>query len=206
MASGAEHGHRHIGGHGTERFAGPLGLVIALSMLVGRGRTSRLVADRASVEPGDHVLDVGCGPGSAAREAARRGAAVTGVDPVPLMLRLGRLLSRGKVAYLRGTAEAIPMPDESVTAAWAMSSAHHWADVPAGLREVHRVLAPGGRLVITERLTRTGAGGLASHGFTQAQAERFARFAREAGFAEVSTETVPVGRRTLSVIRARRAA
>ena len=153
--------HQHGTAHGHERFQGACGLVIGVVLLVGRGAVSRLVADLAGVGPQDRVLDVGCGPGGAAREAARRGAAVTGVDPAPLMLALGRRLSCGQsgrgIAFVEGTAEALPVADRSVTVAWAISSAHHWADVAAGLRELHRVLEPGGRLIIAERLARPGA-------------------------------------------------
>jgi SAM-dependent methyltransferase len=196
--------------HGHERFQGLPGLVIGVAMLVGRGSLSRLVAGLAEVGPGDRVLDVGCGPGGAAREAARRGAAVTGVDPAPLMLRLGRSLSGGpsghNVVFVQGTAEALPVSDQAVTVAWAISSAHHWADVPAGLRELHRVLQPGGRLIIAERLTRPGARGLAAHGFTEAQAVETAAAAQAAGFAGAGHDTRRAGRRMLAIVRAHRAA
>lgn len=204
--AGRGHEHGRGGGHPNERFAGPLGLMIGLTMLVRRGRSSRLIADRAGVRAGDRVVDIGCGPGSAAREAARRGAAVTGVDPAPVMLRLARLLSGGAVTYLEGAAEALPLADGSATAAWAISSAHHWSDLAAGLREIHRVLAPGGRLVVAERLTRPGAGGLRSHGFTDAKAVEFAEQARAAGFADVSRDAVRMGRRTIGLIHAVRPA
>lgn len=199
--------HQHGSAHSQERFQGVPGLVIGTVMLVGRGAISRLVADLAAVAPGDRVLDVGCGPGAAAREAARRGAAVTGVDPAPVMLRLGRSLSgRRDIVFRQGTAEALPVADGSVTVAWAVSSAHHWADVPAGLRELHRVLEPGGRLVIAERLTRPGARGLGAHGFTEAQAAETAAAVQAAGFPDVSTDTRRAGRRTLAIVRAHRPA
>ncbi|MGE5289570.1 MAG: class I SAM-dependent methyltransferase [Micromonosporaceae bacterium] len=196
--------------HEHERFQGVSGLVIGAVMLVGRGSVSRLVADLAGVGPGDRVLDVGCGPGGAAREAARRGAAVTGVDPAPPMLRRGRYLSgrrsgRG-IVFVQGTAEALPVPDQAVTVAWAISSAHHWADIPAGLRELHRVLEPGGRLIIAERLTRPGARGLAAHGFTQAQAAETVAAAQSAGFAGAGHDTRRAGRRMLAIVRAHRTA
>lgn len=201
---------QHRRDHGHERFQGASGLVIGAVMLVGRGALSRLVADLAGVGAGDRVLDVGCGPGGAAREAARRGAAVTGVDPAPLMLRLGRYLSsRGSgrdIVFLQGTAEALPVPDRAVTVAWAISSAHHWADVPAGLRELHRVLQPGGRLIIAERQARPGARGHAAHGFTEAQAAETAAAAQAAGFAGAGHDTYRAGRRMLAIVRAHRAA
>lgn len=197
-------------GHGHDRFSGVSGLLIGISMAVGRGALSRLVAAAAGLAPGDRVLDVGCGPGGAVREAARQGAVVTGVDPAPLMLRLGGYLTGLRLAhavtFLRGTAEHLPVPGSSVTVAWAVSSLHHWSDVPAGLRELHRVLEPGGRLIIAERRTRPGARGLAAHGFTEARAAEVAGAVRDAGFTDVGWEARSAGRRTVLVIRARRPA
>lgn len=200
-------GHEHGNGHAHGRFSGVPGLAIGVSMTVRRGPLCRLVAGVAGVGNDDRVLDVGCGPGSAAREAARRGASVTGVDPAPLMLHLGRLLTRGRagraVTFMEGAAEALPVPNRSVTVAWAISSVHHWADVPAGLRELHRVLTPGGRLVISERLTRAGATGLGAHGFTQARADEIVTAAREAGFSGAGWQTHRAGRQTVVVVTAR---
>jgi hypothetical protein len=79
-------------------FAGVTGLLAGLIMLAGRGGVARLAADLTSVSRRDRVVDVGCGPGTAAREAARRGARVIGVDPAPVMLRLARALTRDRAA------------------------------------------------------------------------------------------------------------
>lgn len=198
---------RHSGSaHAQQRFGGVFGLIIGVVLLVGRGAVSRLVADLAQVGPADRVLDVGCGPGGAAREAARRGAAVTGVDPAPLMLAMGRWLSRGRsgrgIQFVTGTAEALPVPDQSVTVAWAISSAHHWGDEAAGLGELHRVLKPGGRLIIAERLTRPGARGMAAHGFTAAQAAEAVSALQAAGFPDATYQARRAGRRVLAIVRA----
>ncbi|PRC58527.1 SAM-dependent methyltransferase, partial [Mycobacterium sp. ITM-2017-0098] len=75
------------------------------------GRVSgRLAADLTEVTRDDHVVDIGCGPGSAARPAARTGARVTGVDPSESMLRLARLVTRRRsaVTWAEGSAEALP--------------------------------------------------------------------------------------------------
>jgi ubiquinone/menaquinone biosynthesis C-methylase UbiE len=126
------------------------------------------------------------------------------------MLTLARLLSRGRagrrITYLAGTAEALPVGDRSVTVAWAISSAHHWASLTAGLAELHRVLQPGGQLIIAERLATPGARGYAAHRFTQAQAAATAAAAQAAGFTGAGYETHRAGRRTLAIVQARRAA
>jgi ubiquinone/menaquinone biosynthesis C-methylase UbiE len=184
-------------------FSGLVGLVAALSMVVGRDGDARLAARLSSVRSGDVVVDVGCGPGVAARHAARLGAGVTAVDPAPVMLRVARLLTRrsASVRYVEGAAEALPAEQDSVSVVWSIATVHHWADLDAGLREASRVLRRGGRLVAIERRTLSGARGHASHGWTEAQAEAFAERCREHGFLDVRTERTTSGRRsTLSVV------
>jgi ubiquinone/menaquinone biosynthesis C-methylase UbiE len=185
-------------------FSGVGGLLAAVTMTVGRGGDARLAADLTQLTAHDHLLDLGCGPGAAARDASRRGARVTGVDPAPVMLDVARRLSRGRdVRYLEGAAEAIPLPDRAVTVVWALATVHHWPHVEDGLAEVARVLAPGGRFLAAERRTRAGATGLASHGWTDDQADAFAELCRHAGFADVIVATHP-GRRALVTVRAAR--
>jgi ubiquinone/menaquinone biosynthesis C-methylase UbiE len=189
-------------------FRGLFGLVAGVSMTVGRGTAARFVADLAVLDAHDRVVDVGCGPGTAVRVAARRAASAVGVDPAPVMLRLGRTLTWGplgsRVSWAEGTAEALPLSDGSATVAWALSSAHHWSDLGAGLDELHRVLGPGGRFFIVERLSRHGASGLAGHGFTEARADEVVAAARAAGFPEAVRSEHRVGRRRLVVVSGHR--
>ncbi len=184
-------------------FSGVTGAIVGL-MLLWMGRANaRLAAEATGVSAGDHVVDIGCGPGGAAREAARRGARVTGVDPAPVMLRLARTLGRdANIEWTEGTAENVPVPDGSATVWWSLATVHHWQDVGKGLGEAHRVLAPNGRLLAVERRVRAGATGLASHGWTQQQAESFAAQCRTAGFAEVTVGKQGKGRRGVWTVRA----
>lgn len=184
-------------------FSGVTGAIVGL-MLLWMGRANaRLAAEATDVSAGDHVVDIGCGPGGAAREAARRGARVTGVDPAPVMLRLARTLGRdANIEWTEGTAENVPVPDGSATVWWSLATVHHWQDVGKGLGEAHRVLAPNGRLLAVERRVRPGATGLPSHGWTQQQAESFAAQCRTAGFAEVTVGRHGKGRRGVWTVRA----
>ena len=171
-------------------FSGIGGLVAAVSFTLGRDGDADLAARLTGLDPGDHVVDVGCGPGVAVRRAARSAASVVGVDPASVMLRVGRLLTRGpsaaKVRYLDGTAESLPVADGSATVVWSLATVHHWHDIDRGLAEVRRVLAPGGgRFLAIERKVHAGATGHASHGWTAAQAEAFAQQCRAGGFVEV---------------------
>jgi ubiquinone/menaquinone biosynthesis C-methylase UbiE len=185
--------HAHYPG-----FSGVSGLLAAATMAVGRESDARLVERLSGLEPGDMVVDVGCGPGTAARRAARLGASVVAVDPAPIMLTVARLLTRrsGRVRWIKGTAEALPVPDGSARVVWAIASVHHWADLDAGLREARRVLKPDGRLVAVERLRRPGARGHASHGWTEDQAAAFAARCAANGFADARIGSDTSGRRT----------
>jgi ubiquinone/menaquinone biosynthesis C-methylase UbiE len=192
--------HAHYPG-----FAGPAGFLAAASMVAGGDRNARLAERLSDLAAGDAVADIGCGPGTAARRAARRGASVIGVDPAPVMLRLARFLTRRSahaVRYAAGSAQALPLPDSSVSVAWSIASVHHWADLDAGLQEARRVLRPGGRLVAIERLTRPDATGLASHGWTPEQAGAFADRCRAHGFTGARVNRHGGGRRTKVSVRA----
>lgn len=183
-------------------------LVMALSMIGGRGAVARATIGEARLSADDRAVDVGCGPGTAVRIAAARGVPVTGVDPSPIALRLARALSRDSgaapITWAPGSAENLPLADGAVTVAWSISSVHHWADQAAGCAEIHRVLAPGGRVVLAERLVSAGASGLAAHGSTAEQAEQLCRTLSAAGFVTVTTRTMNAGRRMRIVVSAAR--
>ena len=87
-----------------------------------------------------------------ARLAARRGSKVTGVDPSPWKLGIARGITSVRrtpaVSFVPGSAASLPLPDASATVVWSMSSVHHWSDRAGGVAEAHRVLGPGGRLLL----------------------------------------------------------
>jgi ubiquinone/menaquinone biosynthesis C-methylase UbiE len=120
------------------------------------------------------------------------------------MLRLARALTRDRpaITWAECAAEDLPQPDGSATVVWSLATVHHWRDVTAGLAEVKRALAPRGRLLAIERRVRPGATGLASHGWTEQQAESFAAQCRAAGFESVRIEKHTPGRRAVFVVKA----
>ena len=165
-------------------------------MVRGREPDARLAAELTQLGPADTVVDIGCGPGAGVRYAAGFGATATGIDPAGMMLRIARLLTRNnqRVRYFEGAAESLPLADASATVAWSIATVHHWNDIDAGVREVRRVLAPGGRFVAIEKRTTPDAHGLGSHGWTDEQADAFAQRLGELGFAEVRVERDKRGR------------
>jgi len=123
-------------------------LLARASIYAGTGPDANdaLIEAIAEQGPGD-VLEVGCGPGRlAARLRDERGISVTALDSSERMVELTR--ARGIDARL-GDVQALPFADERfdlVIAAWML---YHVADLDRGLREVARVLRPGGALIAT---------------------------------------------------------
>lgn len=187
-------------------FSGVTGAVFGLLFVVLGRANARVAIESMQVGPANHIVDVGCGPGTAARMAARRGARVTAVDPSAAMLRVGRLATRDKagknITWCPGTAEDVPVDDGAATAVWALATVHHWQDVVRALRQTNRVLAPGGRLLAIERQVARGATGFASHGWTREQADAFAALCRDAGFGDVEVSERPRGRKAVWLVSA----
>jgi len=93
------------------------------------------------------VLDLGCGTGRFTPALAETfGGPVYGVEPSAGMRQ--QAAKHPDVTYLEGSAEAIPLPDESCDLVWLFLTIHHWTDPLQGLREVRRVLRPGGTVVL----------------------------------------------------------
>lgn len=108
------------------------------------------VLDAAGVSVGDGVLDVACGTGVLAREAAVRvgaGGSVAGVDPGRGMLAVAKELAP-HIEWRAGTAESLPYPDRLFDAVCCQFGFMFFTDRSLALREMIRVLRPGGKLAV----------------------------------------------------------
>jgi ubiquinone/menaquinone biosynthesis C-methylase UbiE len=161
--------------------------------------SNQLISELAELKPGDTVLDVGCGPGAAVERAAKALGAenVAAADPSAAFVSMVRDRVPG-VDVREAGAESLPFEPESFTVVWSISAMHHWPDRDAGLDEVLRVLAPGGRLFIAERLiNRSG------HGITASQVtDVVGHLSTSRRVSEVHTTEHRVNRKTVLVIRA----
>jgi len=111
--------------------------------------SSRIVA-AAGISPGQRVLDVGCGTGILAREAASRAGPtgfVAGLDPNPGMLEVARHIAP-VVQWRQGVAESLPFPEQSFDAVVSQFGLMFFSDRAEALRQALRVLSPGGRLAV----------------------------------------------------------
>lgn len=158
----------------------------------------------ASLQSGEMVLDVGCGTGTLAIEAARRvgrDGRVAGIDPgAEQIARASKKAARlnqklyPPIEFQIGVIEQLSFPDQTFDVVLSSLMMHH---LPAslkrqGLAEIARVIKPGGRLVIadfTRKQERQGRAARFHAGGSSAQ--ELVALIKEAGFSQVETEEMP---------------
>jgi ubiquinone/menaquinone biosynthesis C-methylase UbiE len=106
----------------------------------------------AGVQAGETAADIGAGTGFLTEALVARGLKVIAVDPSEVMLEaLSQKFPDSDVVECRtGVVEGLPIEDESVDHTFANMLLHHAEDPPGAVREMTRILRPGGRLVITD--------------------------------------------------------
>ena len=169
--------------------------------------------DLAGVQPGMHVLDVACGTGVVTRLAAERVGStgrVVGLDINAAMLSVARRIApvAAPVEWLEASALQIPLPDAAFDVVLCQHGLQQFPDRPTALREMRRVLVPGGRLAICVWSRIEGSPGMAAlaealarHVSAEAATNRQAPFAlgdpvqlralaEEAGFRDIDVRTM----------------
>ncbi|WP_369251352.1 class I SAM-dependent methyltransferase [Streptomyces sp. R41] len=121
-----------------------------------RPRAYKRLAELSGARPGDKVLDVGCGTGYLTRRMAKAvgpDGSVLGVDPsIPVIEYARRKTQEPQCAYEAGVGEALDAPDASFDVVVTCLAVHHLPEEvrPVALREMLRVLRPGGRLLVAD--------------------------------------------------------
>jgi demethylmenaquinone methyltransferase/2-methoxy-6-polyprenyl-1,4-benzoquinol methylase/phosphoethanolamine N-methyltransferase len=161
------HGHAHDNPAQTEgrliRWANSYDLLVNLFTLGQVYRLREMTVELAGLQPGDSLLDVGCGPGSVTIPAKKRlgtNGRAAGIDPSPEMIARARQNAAQKgldIDFRVGVIEDLPFPDATFDVVTASLMIHHLpGDLKAsGLAEVYRVLKPGGRLLIADFMRPT---------------------------------------------------
>ena len=113
------------------------------------------LVEMAALRPSERVLDIACGTGIVARTAARKldsGGSVVGLDSSAPMLTVAHTAAAEEgvaIEWQEGSAVRLALADDSFDVAFCQQGLQFIPDRAAALREMHRVLAPGGRLIVS---------------------------------------------------------
>lgn len=114
----------------------------------------RMIVEAARPGPDDTVLDLACGGGIIVCAFAPHVRRATGIDVTPAMIEQAQRLAAEKrltnVEWRQGDVNSLPFEDDSFTIVVTRFSVHHFPDPAAVLREMARICAPGGRLVVVD--------------------------------------------------------
>jgi ubiquinone/menaquinone biosynthesis C-methylase UbiE len=174
--------------NGFARPEGTLGRLGGWLMARGNGPTEKHVVKLARIQPKEHVIVLGPGPGVGLRMAAKYAAIVVGVDPSDTMLRAAKhrsldFVEAGKVQLISGDAADTHQPDHAASVVLSVNNVQFWPDRPAAYAEILRVMKPNGRLLISVH--------------QKWAPPDLAEELHQAGFSNVTTTTWdPPGRRT----------
>jgi len=183
-------------------------LMLWFSNLMTRGKwrvLQRKIIDLARFQPGESVLDVGCGTGDFSLDVYTRvgaGGRVSGIDPGPKQIARARVKAarRGSpIDFQIGVVEQIVFPDQSFDVVLSTFMMHMLPDdlKRQGLREIARVLKPGGRLLVvdTRRPEEPAAKGerIVHTGPWNSGIQDQPQLLKDAGFSQIESGEVEIG-------------
>jgi arsenite methyltransferase len=133
--------------------SGPIGRVIGQLMNWHNARMNSFAAARLAPAFTDRLLEIGFGGGVLMRPLVASGAFVAGIDRSRAMVeqakrRFRKAVLQDRAVFLEGDVETLPFADASFDKIATVNTIYFWTSLDAGFREIHRVLAPGGRLIV----------------------------------------------------------
>ena len=190
---------------------GPLGRVGVRMMAAKKGSFYRAMAAELDLQPDDALLDVGCGSAGLLVEQASHVSYVAGLDASEMQVEMARRrladrLAAGTAEIVLGDAAALPWEDGRFSVVASLDAMKFIPDPAAALREMVRVLRPGGRAVVTVSDaanlpvgSTNRSGTLDAWGMWLWSDADARRMAEEAGFVDVTVSELPVFSKPLTV-------
>ena len=180
---------------------GRFGAFWARFMNIGHSRLTRWGLSHISINKDDTMLDIGCGGGRTVNTLAKIAAEgkVYGIDYSKVSVAVStsknkKLIDAGRVRILHASVDSLPFPDDMFNLVIAVESYQFWPDLINNLKEVRRVLKPGGSVIIVnaiyrdERFEKRNSKIAIMGDFTYHLPDEFRVFLKDAGYSSIKIE------------------
>ena len=182
---------------------GRLGRHVARSMNRHHSKVTRWGLSHVSINKNDTILDVGCGGGRTINTLTKRATEgkVYGIDyskdSVKVARRVNkRFIEEGRVKIIQASVASLPFPDGSFDLVTAVETYYFWPDLINSLKEIRRVLKPGGRILLInesyrhEKFEKRNAEWARLGDFTYHLPDEFRKFLEEAGYSSIRIDVL----------------
>jgi len=182
---------------------GRFGTFYARLMNIGHSKVTRWGLNHVSTNKDDTILDIGCGGGKTVNTLANRATEgkLYGIDYsedcVAVASKINKkLIDAGRVEIFHASVESLPFPNDSFDLVTAVESYYFWPDLINNLKEIRRVLKPGGSVILInamyrhEKFERRNANWARMGNFTCYLPEEFRAFLRDAGYSSIQIDVL----------------
>lgn len=182
---------------------GGFGIFYARLMNIGHSHVTRWGLSHISINKDDTILDIGCGGGKTINTLAKIApeGKIYGIDYSEVSVEVAintnkKLINAGRVEILHASVEFLPFPNNLFNLVTAIESYYFWPDLVNNLKEIRRILKPGGSLILINACYRDEKfekrnSNLARIGeFTYHLPDEFRIFLRDAGYSQIQIEVL----------------
>jgi ubiquinone/menaquinone biosynthesis C-methylase UbiE len=182
---------------------GRFGAFWARFMNIGHSNLTRWGLSHISINKDDTILDIGCGGGKTVNTLAKIAAEgkVYGIDYSEVSVAVStsknkKLIDAGRVRILHASVDSLPFSADMFNLVIAVESCHFWPDLVNNLKEIRRVLKPGGSVIIVngiyrdERFEKRNSKVARMGDFTYHLPDDFRVFLKDAGYSSIQIEVL----------------